>query len=47
MFIVVFLVVGGKSQEYKKVGDTVVELDAYRYKLGTYKAPLQEVRDSL
>ncbi|HCJ77069.1 MAG: peptide chain release factor 2 [Lachnospiraceae bacterium] len=25
----------------------MVELDAYRYKLGTYKAPLQEVRDSL
>ncbi|MGN0342310.1 MAG: peptide chain release factor 2 [Roseburia sp.] len=25
----------------------MVELDPYRYKLGTYKAPLQEVRDSL
>lgn len=36
-----------KQKIKKKVGDTVVELDPYRTKLGTYKAPLQEVRDSL
>lgn len=31
----------------KKVGDTVVELDDYKFKLNAYKTPLQEVRDSL
>ncbi len=31
----------------KKVGDIVVELDQMKYTLGTYKAPLLEVRDSL
>lgn len=36
------------KQDYeRKLVITVVELDPYRYKLGTYKAPLQEVRDSL
>ncbi|MFR3165603.1 MAG: hypothetical protein ACLTQG_27530 [Hungatella sp.] len=32
---------------YKKVGDTVVELDQYKYELSTFEKPLVEVRDSL
>ena len=30
-----------------KVGDTVVELDQYKYELSTFEKPLVEVRDSL
>mgnify|MGYP000308925881 FL=1 len=30
-----------------KVGDTMVELDPYKYKLSTFEKPLVEVRDSL
>ena len=30
-----------------KVGDTVVELDQYKYELSTFQKPLVEVRDSL
>lgn len=30
-----------------KEGDRVVELDQFKYTLGTYKKPLLEVRDSL
>ena len=32
---------------YKKVGDTVVELDQYKYELSTFEKPLLEVRASL
>ena len=31
----------------KKEGDTVVELDQFKYTLSTYDKPLVEVRDSL
>ena len=31
----------------KKVGDTVVELDQFKYTLSTFQKPLVEVRDSL
>jgi len=39
---------GNKSrQDDKERGDSVVELDNFKSTLLTYKAPLQEVRDSL
>ena len=31
----------------RKEGDRVVELDQFKYTLGTYEKPLLEVRDSL
>ena len=32
---------------FKKEGDTVVELDQFKYTLSAYDKPLVEVRDSL
>ena len=32
---------------YMKEGDTVVELDQFKYTLSTFEKPLVEVRDSL
>lgn len=39
----------GRKKRYddKERGDSVVELDNFKSTLLTYKAPLQEVRDSL
>ena len=35
------------QRENRKEGDRVVELDQFKYTLGTYEKPLLEVRDSL
>lgn len=35
------------GQIKKKDGDKMVEFDAYKYTLGTFTKPLQELRDSL
>lgn len=35
------------NNKMKRVGDTVVELDQYKYELSTFEKPLVEVRDSL
>ena len=31
----------------KERGDSVIETDGFRFELGKYESPLQEVRDSL
>ena len=36
-----------KIENEKDRGETVVELDNFKSQLQSYKAPLQEVRDSL
>lgn len=36
-----------KYNQSMKVGETVVELDQFKYTLSTYQKPLVEVRDSL
>ncbi len=38
---------GFSNINQKKEGDTVVELDQFKYTLSTYDKPLVEVRDSL
>ena len=38
---------GFLKSKKKKEGDTVVELDQFKYTLSTYDKPLVEVRDSL
>ena len=38
---------GGQQKKCKERGDSVVELDNFKSTLQGYKAPLQEVRDSL
>ena len=36
-----------QSENRKERGDLVVELDQFKYTLGTYEKPLMEVGDSL